>query len=120
MYVMSKKRTFEKKITVQNFKAVKTDTLLKSDYLTGKGIKELAKIVVEIFFTPRGYLVDVELVSPVIVWDFEQACKIKGITESNPDGELADQSFASELAAMHFITRRLSKLGWEPNGVWEE
>jgi hypothetical protein len=117
---MSKKRTFEKKVTVQNFKSIRTDLLLKSDNLSGKGIKELAELVVEVFFTPKGYRAEAHLISPIIVWDFEQTCKIKGITESNPEGDLTDKNFPSELSAMHFITRRLSKLNWEPTGVWED
>lgn len=117
---MSKKRTFEKKISVQNFKTIRTDLLLKSDNLTGKPIKEIAELAVEVFFTPKGYRVDVQLMSPIIVWDFEQTCKIKGITESNPEGDLTDKNFPTELSAMHFITRRLSKLGWEPTDVWED
>jgi len=117
---MSKKRTFEKKIIIQNFKAIRTDLLLKTDNLSGKNVKELASIIVEIFFTPRGYRADIQLVSPIIVWDFEQTCEIKGISESNPEGDLTDKNFASELAAMHFVTRRLSKLGWQPSGVWED
>lgn len=117
---MSKKRTFEKKVTVQNFKTIRTDLLLKSDNLSGKAVKELAELVVEVFFTPKGYRADVHLISPIIVWDFEQTCKIKGITESNPEGDLTDKNFPSELSAMHFISRRIQKLGWSPVGPWGE
>ena len=117
---MSKKRIFKKKITIQNFKTVKTDVLLKTDNFTGKSVKELTEIAVEIFFTPRGYRVDIHLLSPIIVWDFGQMCDIKGITENNPEGDLTDKNFNSELAAMHFATRRLAKLGWEPNEAWED
>lgn len=118
--MMSKRRTFEKKITIQNLKLIKEDQLLKSDSLTGKAVRETAEIEVEIFFTPRGFRIEIHLNSPMLVWDFEQTCKIKGITESNPEGDLTDKNFATELSAMHFITRRLSKLGWEAIGVWED
>jgi len=117
---MPKRRTFEKKLAIQNFKSVKTEQLLKSDTLSGKAIKELVEIVVEVLFTPRGYRVDTQLLSPMIVWDFEHTCKLKGITETNPEGDLTDKNFPTELAAMHFVTRRLSTLGWKPINVWEE
>lgn len=117
---MSKKRCFKKRIIIQNFKVIKTEQLLRSDNLTGKSLKEVATVEVEIFFTPKGFRIEIHLISPMLVWDFEQTCKIKGITESNPEGDLTDENFDTELSAMHFITRRLSKLGWEAEGVWTD
>ncbi|RJR08376.1 hypothetical protein C4588_05595, partial [Candidatus Parcubacteria bacterium] len=67
-----------------------------------------------------GHGLSVQFISPLMVWDFEQACKINGISETNPEGDLTDKNFPTELSAMHFITRRLSKLNWEPVGVWND
>lgn len=116
---MSKSRTFEKLLTIENFRLAKKEVLARNAKLTGKSVRETVTIIVEVIFTPRGYRVEIQLDSPLIVWDFEQACKLKGITETNPEGDLIDKNFPTELSAMHFITRRLSKLGWAAVNSWE-
>lgn len=116
---MAKKRTFLKKVVIKNFKLVANDSILRSDKLTGKILKEEVELLVRIHFTPKGYCLDLQFDPSLIVWDFDHLCKIKGVSEINPEGDLTDKNFTTELSAMHFISRRLSKFGWKPLEPWE-
>ena len=86
----------------------------------GKIVKKDAGLIVQTFYTPRGFCCEVALLSPVDVWDSEQYCRIEGVGEKTPEGDLLDHTFDTMLAAMHFITRRLKKLGWEPLDAWSD
>src|SRR5271157_217710 len=118
---MTKERTFQKKLTVENFKEVKASNLNQAGRANvGKQIKETATITAEVFYTPKGFRCEVLMLSPVFAWDFNQACRIEGICDTTPDGDLQDKNFETMLAAMHFVTRRLRRLGWDPLDNWHD
>ena len=116
---MFKIRSFRKNIIIQNFKiasAANLDQIEKK--IKGKNFKTEAEIVAQVFYTPRGFCCEIEVFSPLDTWDAEQYCRIEGINEDSPEGALLDKNFDTILAAQHFITRRLKRLGWEPEGDW--
>lgn len=116
---MTKERTFQKKLSIDNFK--ETSNLSQAGKSNcGKSVKELASVITEVFYTPKGFRCDVTMLSPVYAWDFLQACRMFGIAEATPDGDLQDKNFETMLAAMHFITRRLRRLGWDPLDGWHD
>lgn len=118
---MIKERTFVKKLTIDNFKELKAANLHQAGKgNAGKTIKETATIVAEAFYTPKGFRCEVLMHSPIYAWDFDHACRIEGIGVATPDGDLVDKNFETILAAMHFITRRLRRLGWEPVNAWHD
>lgn len=117
---MFKERVFQKSLTVQNFRLLASSDLEQSGKKKGRALKKDAGLVAQVFYTPRGFCCELEPLSPVDVWDSEHYCRIEGITEKTPDGDLSDHSFDTMLAAMHFITRRLKKLGWEPLDTWTD
>ncbi len=111
---MCKERPFQKKISINNFKLINEDNLRNAEQEKGKSLTEEAMLVAEVFYTPKGYRGEIHEGNPIRVWDSEQADRIFGISKDRPDGDLCEKNFATELAAMHFLTRRLKKLGWEP------
>lgn len=118
--LMIKERTFHKKVTIDNFKELKVSSLhLAEKGNSGKAVRETATVTAEVFYTPKGFRCEAEL-PDLFTWDFSQACRIIGISEALPDGDLLDKNFETMLAAMHFITRRLRKLGWEPQDNWHD
>lgn len=117
---MFKERIFKKNLTIQNFKVLNPSNFDQIGEKKGKSLKRDAEIVVQVFYTPRGFCCEVDPLSPIDIWDLEQYCRIEGINEENPGGDLLDYNFDTILAAMHFITRRLKKLGWEPLDAWSD
>jgi hypothetical protein len=118
---MFKERIFRKKVTVSNFKIATAAHLEQPNKkIRGKNYKTEAEIVAQVFYTPRGFCCEVELFSPLDTWDTEQYCRIEGINEESPEGDLLDKNFDTILAAQHFVTRRLKRLGWEPLGDWSQ
>ena len=116
---MAKERIFQKKLTLANFKAVKAGALAQAGKPnTGKAVREMAEMIAEVYYTPRGYRIEVHAISPVPLWDDNQMSKIEGYTDELPEGDLLEKNFDSQLAAMHFITRRFKRLGWNPVGKW--
>ena len=116
---MCKERTFQKKITVENFKIIKAANLGDAGKPNfGRSFRELAEVIVEIYYTPRGYCADLCEISPLHLWDFDQFCKIQGISEEYPEGDLQEMNFDTMRSAMHFITGRFKELGWSPDGKW--
>jgi len=116
-----KERTFEKKLMIENFRELKATSLNQAGKPNvGKAVKETATVTTEVFYTPAGFRCEVFMVSPIYAWDFNQACRIEGIGESHPEGDLQDKNFETALAAMHFITRRLRRLGWDPVDNWHD
>lgn len=118
---MPKERIFQKKLTISNFKALKTASLPQAGKPNiGKRVREMAEMIAEVLYTPRGYRVEVHAISPVDLWDEQQMSKIEGQSEEQPEGDIMEKNFDSQLAAMHFITRRFKRLGWEPVGKWQD
>ena len=116
---MCKERTFQKKITVENFKIIKAANLKDAGKPNfGRSFREVAEIIVEIYYTPRGYCVDVCEIAPLHLWDFDQFCKIQGISDEHPEGDLQEMNFNTMKSAMHFITGRFKEMGWTPDGKW--
>ena len=116
---MGKERVFQKKLAISNFKALRGSALSEAGKPNiGKIVRELAEMIAEVYYTPKGYRVEMHAISPVPLWDEAQMNKIEGITAELPEGDLMEKNFDSMLAAMHFITRRLKKLGWDPLGKW--
>jgi len=116
---MFKERIFRKKITIQNFKLIDTDNMNYVEKTNkGKLFKKDSELVAQVFYTPKGYVCEVEQFTPLDTWDSEQYCKIEGVSDESPEGDLLDKNFDTLLAAMHFITRRLKRLGWEPLDGW--
>lgn len=116
---MAKERIFQKKLTIANFKALKTAALAQAGKPNiGKRVREMAEMITEVFYTPKGYRIEVHAISPVPLWDENQMIKIEGQSEAQPEGDICEKNFDSQLAAMHFITRRFKRLGWEPVGKW--
>ena len=115
---MFKERVFQKNITIQNFKLLPPSDLSNAGKKKGVSIYKEAELVVQVFYTPKGFCCEVGHVVPLDVWDSEQYCRIEGVSDKTPEGDLLDHTFDTLLAAMHFITRRLKKLGWQPLDVW--
>ena len=116
---MCKERTFQKKIAIENFCLLKVSDLKEAGKPNiGKKLKEIAEIIVEIFYTPKGYCIDICEIAPLHIWDFDQMCKIQGISEDHPEGDLQEMYFSTMKSAMHFVTGRLKTLGWAPDGNW--
>jgi hypothetical protein len=117
---MFKERIFRKSLTIQNFRILNPSEFDQIQEKKGKCLKQDAELVVQVFYSPRGYCCEIEQLSPIDTWDAEQYCRIEGINEENPEGDLLDHNFDTILAAMHFITRRLKKLGWDPLDAWSD
>lgn len=118
---MPKERVFQKSLTISNFKSLKNDLLPTAGKRgAGKAVKSNAQVIAEVYYTPKGYRSEIHFISPVEVWDEQQASKLLGIDDKFPEGDLFDSNFDTILAAMHFITRRLKRLGWSPVSKWEE
>jgi len=116
---VAKERIFQKKVVIDNFRVVRRDQL-KLDDLSGRAVKEIAEIIAEVYYTPKGYRTELHFISPLVIWDFEQMCKLNGVSDKNPDGDLSEKNFSTELSAMHFLTKRLGKLGWKPTDGWRD
>jgi len=114
-----KERTFQKKITVDNFKLV-NEAQFKDigKAKAGRTLKEIVEVIVEIYYTPLGYCIDLCEIAPLHLWDFDQFCRLQGISDDFPEGDLSEMNFETMKGAMHFITRRFKDLGWEPDGKW--
>ena len=118
---MFKCRIFQKSLIVDNFKAIKPNALKELTNLeAGKAVRELAEISAEVHFTPRGYRVAIDEISPVPIWNFESWSKICGISEDIPEGDIEEMNFDTLKAAQHFFTRRLKQLGWKPYDKWTD
>jgi len=116
---MFKERVFQKRLTIQNFRSIESSDLSQAGKnKKGKLIKKDAGLLAQVFYSPRGFCCELDQLSPIDVWDSEQYCRIEGISDKTPEGDLLDHTFDTMLAAMHFITRRLKKLGWEPLDTW--
>jgi len=116
---MAKERIFQKKLTIANFKTVKASALAQAGRTNvGKTVREVAEMIAEVYYTPRGYRIEVHAISPVPLWDESQMVRLEGCSDECPEGDLVEKNFESQLAAMHFITRRFKKLGWDPVGKW--
>lgn len=112
---------FQKSLNIDNFKSLKTDQLVNAGKRGfGKVVKSNAQVIAEVFYTPKGYRAEIHFISPIDLWDAQQALKLQGIADNTPEGDLFDTNFETVLAAMHFITRRLKRLGWSPITKWEE
>jgi hypothetical protein len=115
---MLKERIFRKDLKVKNVKIVSKEDLQKEDLQSGKTLKQEAELIAQVFYTPRGYSCELIYCSPVDTWDFDLFCRIEGISEEIPEGDLTEKHFDTTMAAMHFITRRLNRLGWDSLGKW--
>lgn len=118
---MFKERLFKKDITIQNFRLLDpADFSTTKTTTAGKPLKIESGLIAQVYYTPRGYSCEVDPINPLDVWDAEHYCRVEGINEKSPDGDLQDYYFDTMLAAMHFITRRLKKLGWDPIDSWSD
>lgn len=115
---MLKERIFSKSITLDNFKIASLKDLGGSKRPKGRPFKKEAELIAQVFYTPRGFSCGVEHFSPIDVWSGEQFCRIEGVNEESPEGDLNEKYFDTKLAAMHFITKRLKRLGWDPMDSW--
>jgi hypothetical protein len=116
---MCKERLFTKNITISNFRLVDGENLENPNkFEQGKPLTEEALIVAEVFYAPKGFRAEIHAESPLHVWDEEHAKRLFGISEENPNGDLREKNFETALAAMHFLTRRLKRLGWDPLDSW--
>jgi hypothetical protein len=118
---MCKERTFHREIQINNFKLVTEKDLSEAGKTEfGEPLVEEALLTAEVFYTPKGYRGEIHEESPVQVWDNEHYRRIKAISEDKPNGALAEKNFETPLAVMHYLTRHLKKLGWEPLDAWHE
>ena len=117
---MFKERIFRKSITVENFRLVPKEALTAGSSNKGKALKKDAELIAQVYYTPRGFACEIEHFNPLDTWNVEQFCRIEGINEETPEGDLAEKYFDTKLASMHFITRRLKKLGWDPLDNWHD
>jgi hypothetical protein len=115
---MIKERIFRKKIIVDNFLLLTKEEIAEDSLDKAKPLKKEAELVAQIHYTPRGYFCEVEQFSPMDVWNEDLFCKIEGINDGSPEGDLSEKFFDTKLASMHFITRRLKRLGWDPLDGW--
>jgi len=116
---MCKERTFQKKITVQNFQILKKTNLKDAGKPNfGRKLREIAEVIVEIYYNPKGYCIDVCEIAPLHLWDFDQYCKLQGISDEFPEGDLPELNFNTMKSAMHFVTKRFKEFGWSPEGNW--
>lgn len=116
---MLKERIFRKTVAIENFRLVKDNEINEAGKtIKGKVFKTDAELVAQVYYTPRGYSCEIEYFSPIDAWNSELFCRIEGINEESPEGDLPEKYFETKLAAMHFITRRLKRLGWDPLDGW--
>jgi len=116
---MIKERIFRKKLAIDNFRLItEKEFQAAGKSCKGKQLKQDAELIAQVFYTPRGYCCEIEHFSPLDIWSSEQFCRIEAISDSSPEGDLIENYFDTKLAAMHFITRRLKRLGWEPLDNW--
>jgi len=111
-------RLFYKEFQVNNFVAcVFKDERVS---LKKKTPRQLAQIIAEVYFTPRGWRVEVHQLTehPIHTWDEKHACKLYGMTDELPEGDLREMNFKTLRGGMQFITKRLKSLGWEPEDDW--
>ena len=118
---MCKERIFHREVKVNNFKLIPADMMAdagKTEF--GDSLVEEAVVIAEVFYTPKGYRGEIHEDSPIRVWDEGLSKRLHGVSKDRPDGDLAEKNFDTALAAMHFLTRRLRKLGWEPLEAWHD
>jgi len=116
---MCKERLFSKNLTINNFRLVDEKVLKDPSILNeGKPLVEEALIVAEVFYAPKGFRAEIHVESPLHVWDEENSRRLFGMSNDNPNGDLREKNFETSLAAMHFLTRRLKRLGWSPIDNW--
>jgi hypothetical protein len=116
---MFKERIFRKTINIDNFRLVPKEALAAAGSSNkGKVLKKDAELIAQVYYTPQGFSCEIEHFNPIDTWSVEQFCRIEGIDEESPEGDLVEKYFDTKLAAMHFITRRLKRLGWDPLDNW--
>ena len=119
--MMCKERTFYKTIKVNNFRIIDRSLFNDVQSLTeGDSFSEEVILLAEVFYTPKGYRGVLHEDFPLAIWDADHAKRLYGITKDKPEGDLEEKNFDTSLAAMHFLTRRLKKLGWEPLDSWHK
>lgn len=118
---MSKVRIFTKDIEIKNIKLVSEkdlNDLTEESVNVGTPLEVNAGILAEVFYTPKGWRSEVHMLTPLFAWDFEEMCVLYGFSNDFPEGDLQDKNFDTMKASMQFLTRRLRKLGWEPDEEW--
>jgi len=111
-------RLFYKEFQISNFVA--------ADFKNGRATpkkktpRQLAQIIAEVYYTPRGWRVEAHQLNehPIYVWDETHSKKLYGITDALPDGDLREMNFKTLRGGMQFITKRLKGLGWKPEDDW--
>ena len=84
----------------------------------GKPARELAELITEVYYSPKGYAVMIHPMVPIHIWDEEEHRAITGVSHASPDGDVSEKVFRAEVSAMRFISGRLKRLGWDSVGRW--
>ena len=86
----------------------------------GKPARELAELITEVYYSPKGYAIMIHPMVPIHIWDEDEHKAITGITQASPGGDVTERIFSGEISAMRFISGRLKRLGWEAVGRWTQ
>ena len=116
---MNRERFYQKVLTIDNFKSVSLKELQRPGKpRKGTPARELAELIIEVYYSPKGYAIMIHSMVPIHIWDKEEHNAINGVSKASPDGDVSEKIFSGELSAMRFISGRLKRLGWESVGRW--
>jgi len=110
-------RLFFKEIKVNNYcqAEFKDETVIPK-----KTPRQVAHIFAEVYYTPKGWAVDLVFVDecPLDAWDSDHYDKLCGVDEAYPQGLIREKNFDTARAAQQWLTRRMKSQGWEPEDEW--
>ena len=116
---MNRERLYQKILAIDNYKSVSTKELRRPGRpRKGKSTRELAELIIEVYYSPKGYAIMIHPLVPIQIWDKDEYKAIYGVTYVSPKGDIAEKIFSGELSAMRYISARLKRLGWTPIGRW--
>ena len=92
---MKKKlRLYQKILTIDNFKSVSLKELERPGRpRKGKPARELAELITEVYYSPKGYAIMVHAMVPIHIWDEEEYKAISGVTRASPGGDVSEKIF---------------------------